>query len=183
MTKFVNFGLFGKKFGWFFNAAFYRAQSIALKEKHYFFKKNSFFTTFLDLELNFFELLAKKLAVWPNFNSSCPEEHFEENNVFKKILFLFFRLRAKRVRTMAKVSGCVLLTAFWLSRETIFGTFFWSSMNRFVTFRLFGKKIGVFVKTAFYHPIGSSCKKSLFQLKSPFSISFGLGAAFFGLLA
>ena len=59
------------------------------RKKNYSFKKNSFFPSLLNLELNFFELLAKKLAVWPNFRSLWPEEHFEENKVFKKLLFGF----------------------------------------------------------------------------------------------
>ena len=113
------------------------------RKKFIFSKKNSFFPTFLNLELNFFWLLAKKVAVWPNFRSLCLEERFEENKVFRKILFLFFRLRANKVRTMAIIFICVLITAYWLSRGTIFGTFFWSSRTHFVTSRLFGKKAGV----------------------------------------
>ena len=65
---------------------------------------------------------------------------------------------------MAKVSGCVLLTAYWLSRETIFGTSFWSSMNRFVTFRLFGEKIGRLSKLHSIIPEGRFAKKGLIVL-------------------
>ena len=142
MTNFVNFRIFEKTI----QNGFSKPHSIGPKgspwKKKNIFSKKQFFPTFLNLELNFFGLLAKKLAVCPNFRWLCPEEQFEENNVFKKILFCFSDFERKKFGQWPWFFICVIITAYWLSRGTIFGTFFWSSINRFVTFRLLGKKLG-----------------------------------------
>ena len=65
---------------------------------------------------------SQKLAVWPNFRSMCPEQLFQQNNVFKKTLFCFSDFERKKFR-----QGQKLLAAFFNSilgaQRKFFGCF------------------------------------------------------------
>ena len=63
-------------------------QKIVLKEKKH-SSKEVFCLWILDLEQKSFRIPPKKSARMPNFCSISPKEHFEENNVEKKKIFLF----------------------------------------------------------------------------------------------
>ena len=86
ITHFVTLGFFQKNFGCIFKTAFYAAQ------RKLFFQKFKFFPSYSDLELNFFwKFGRKKLKVWPNYSSMCPDELFGRNIVLQKKHFLLFQ--------------------------------------------------------------------------------------------
>ena len=111
MTHFDNFGLLEKKFGRFFKTAFYRAKRIVIRNK-LFSIKTVLFPIFPDMELNFLEVWLQKVSSVAKFPFDAPRGIFWGEQGLQKNSFLFFRLRAKNVRTRAKTFGCVLLTAY-----------------------------------------------------------------------
>ena len=120
---------------------FSKLHSMGPRER--FFSENlNFFHVVRTWSSKFLDFWLKKVAKVAKLPLNVPRGTSWGEQCLNQNYFLFFRLRAKKVRTMAIIFICVLLTAYWLSRGTLFGTFFWSSMTHFVTFRLFGNKMG-----------------------------------------
>ena len=161
MTKFVNFGLFEKN-----SDDSSKPHSLGPKgspwRKKTIPSKNSFSPTFLDLKLNFLGLLAEKLAVWPNFHSLCPEEHFEENNVFRKFFFVF--------QTSSEYSSDIG-QKFWLRslngilvvQRNNFRNFLLKFDQPFCHFQSFWRKMGRLSKLHSIIPEDRLVKKVLFK--------------------
>ena len=100
---------------------FSKLLSMSLEDR---FGKKSFFSKFVvfsyafrNLVEHFLDFWQNKILVWsPHFRWMNPEEHFEENNVFKEINSFVFILWAKNVQKIAKLFNCVSYTAYYVTR-------------------------------------------------------------------
>ena len=89
VTHFFNFRLLAEIFRRVYRNCFLRALRIVLKQKIS-FEQRSVLSMNFGFRAKNFGFSPKKLARIPNFCSIIPEEHFEENNVVRKKIFLSF---------------------------------------------------------------------------------------------
>ena len=132
MTHFDTLGLFEKKFRMYFGNC-----NLWGSEKDFFSKNLNFFHVIRTWSWIFLDFWLKKVASVAKLPFDVPRGTFWGEQCLYQISFLFFRLRAKNVRTIAKTIDCALLTAYWLSR----GTFFQESTGTFWGYRRFTKKL------------------------------------------
>ena len=152
-------------------------------EKFFFSKKVNFFHVILTRSKIFLDFWLQKMAVCPNFRSMCPEELFEKNIVLqKKRTFFFFKHWAKHVRKMANFL-LRSINSKLRDQRSFFGKFSWGSTSYFIYFAPLEKKLGAFVKTAFYERWGSFWRKKDFFRKITFPRFSELDLTIPGLLA
>ena len=121
----------------------------------------------------------KKLPVWPNFRSMCPEVHFEENNVFTKILFCFSDFERKSSDNghnfyLRSLNGILTF------QSNNFRNFLRNFDDSICHFQTFWEKNGALSKLLYNIPEDRLVKKSPFQVTCFFSNFFGLRAKISG---
>ena len=162
MTYFVNFGHFEKTIQNGFSKPHSRGPKGSPWKKKIVFSKKQFFPTFLNLELMFFGLLAKKLAVWPNFRWLCPEKPFEENNVFKKFIFLF-QTSSEKISDNGHDFYLRSLNGILTVQRNNFRNFLLKFDEPFCHFQTFGEEMGRSSKLHSIIPEDRLVKKVLFK--------------------
>ena len=141
MSHFVSFRLLAEIFWKVYRNCFLQALRIVLTEEMFFRTKKCFSKNFGVRAKKILDLRQKK-ATQPNFCSSSPVEHLEENNVVKRNSFLSFSdSERKTLGSCPKNFWLRSLNCILKIQKVIFRHISWCSMTHFVSFRLLAKII------------------------------------------
>ena len=183
MSYFIYFALFEKILRRIYRNRFLWALRIVLNEKEFFFKKFITFLCFSDLELNVFQLLAEKSCHCGQTSVRCAQRKSLRRTMFLQKLFFVFQTSSKKRSDNGQNFWLRPLSGILVVQKNIFCNFFLKFIQPFWHIQTFWGKNWAFVKTAFYHPRRSSCKKKSFSSKVFFPTFSDLEQTFLGLLA
>ena len=172
MTYFVSFGPLAKEVRSVCQKCFIWALRILLEKNGISFKNCSFFHVFRTWIKHLLNFWQKKFGRVADFPLDEPRGIFWGQQLFQRKKFLLFSyFEPKTFKKFQKLMTALSWRHISCPQEhfsELSSEVHWTilSLSDFL-----GEKCAFF-KTAFHHPRGPSCKKSLFQLKTPFSIFF-----------